>query len=181
MCRTLLWIKNLLFRASNYMKIAPSNICKWDNLWRNGHSSISAIVQFLHYQQLPILKYFCSIVFFSNPPSFHDAKIICQMTISHFKDIWKKDNFFPSPQTNCLYSSDFCGDRSGLGASEQSKHICLGRLLNYLAPIHLVPPREYFFSLTDFWCVWSTGFHFPCVSLRYSWWCGGTCDLRHLD
>lgn len=66
------------------------------------------------------------------------------MTTHHFKDIWKKRKLFPSPRTNCLYSSDFCGDRSGLGASEQSKHICSGRLLNYLAPNHLVPPREYF-------------------------------------
>lgn len=96
----------------------------------------------------------------------------------------KKRQFFhppPPPPTNCLYSPDFCGDRSGPGASEQSKHICLGRLLNYLATNHLVPPREYFFSLTGFWRVWSTGFQIPRVSLRYSWWCGGTCDLRHLD
>lgn len=80
------------------------------------------------------------------------------MTTSRFRDSGKKW-IFSTIQTNCLYSSDFSGDRSGLSASEQSKHICLGRLLNYLAPNHLVPHREYFFSLTGFWCVWSTGFH----------------------
>lgn len=69
------------------------------------------------------------------------------MTTSHFKDIWKKGKLFPSPWMNCLYRSDFCSDRSGLGSLEQSKHICLGRLLNYLAPNHLLPPREYFSAL----------------------------------
>lgn len=59
----------------------------------------------------------------------------------------KKGKLFPSPWTDCLYSSDFCSDQNGLGASEQSKHICLRRLLNYLAPNHLMPPGEYLSAL----------------------------------